>query len=329
MSTSWIDWAIENSVNGVREDQLIKVMLESKVEPTTALAIVSNIKRLPGYKLLERLSQKINKTESVLKNAQLLLEQNPEYTNIKRIKTPNKEDFLADYWSIGRPVVLADVANDWPAMQKWTIENIRDLYGDCVVQIQNGRDQDPEYEIRSASHREESTMRKFAERILSTESSNDFYMTANNYLCMKIPGILEDVGTLPEFINRPDNKGHWHFWMGPKGTLTPMHHDMNALIHVQILGRKKWKLISPFNTPEVYNHNHVFSKVDLFNIDYAAFPLMKNVQIIEVVVNPGDALFLPLGWWHSVESLDRSISISITDTKYPNNWKYKNPRVIR
>ncbi len=39
------------------------------------------------------------------------------------------------------------------------------------------------------------------------------------------------------------------FWVGPRGTNTPLHHDTVMLFHAQIVGRKRWRFISPLDTP--------------------------------------------------------------------------------
>ena len=49
----------------------------------------------------------------------------------------------------------------------------------------------------------------------------------------------------------------------PAGTVTPLHHDTIMLFHTQVVGRKRWRFISPLDTPRLYNHNNVFSPIDL------------------------------------------------------------------
>ena len=49
------------------------------------------------------------------------------------------------------------------------------------------------------------------------------------------------------------------------------------------------------------------SEVDCENPDYEKYPLFQKIPIIEVTLNPCEVIFIPVGWWHSVKSLDISI----------------------
>ncbi|PYP91103.1 MAG: hypothetical protein DMG65_08870 [Candidatus Angelobacter sp. Gp1-AA117] len=53
------------------------------------------------------------------------------------------------------------------------------------------------------------------------------------------------------------------------------------------------------------------SPVDPESLDFSQYPLMRDVDVLEVTLNPGDLLFVPLGWWHWVKSLEISISLSL------------------
>ena len=54
---------------------------------------------------------------------------------------------------------------------------------------------------------------------------------------------------------------------------------------------------------------------------------MKNVEILDIVVNPGEAIFIPLGWWHAVTSLDKAVSLHTVDFKFNNSWAFSNPTI--
>ncbi len=40
---------------------------------------------------------------------------------------------------------------------------------------------------------------------------------------------------------------------------------------------------------------------------------MRSVPVLTTVVEPGELLFIPVGWWHAVRSLDVSMSLSFTN----------------
>lgn len=271
-------------------------------------------------KILSQLSDTThNKSIEILNTLHAVEVQAPNYGNIERIDMPTREEFFSKYWLTNKPIIIKNFTNGWAANAKWTFEYFEKMFGDCMIQIQTKRNSDANYEANSVAHRTAILMKDFIKQVLS-EETNDVYATANNRLMQTLCGIVTDIEPLPPLLNYPTNTGHLYLWMGPKGAITPTHHDTLALFHAQIVGRKQWKLVSPLCTPKMYNTEHVFSNVNLWDVDVTAHPKMKDVPIIDVVIEPGEALFLPLGWWHAVKSLDAGISVSMTDLIFPNNW---------
>ena len=316
---SWIQWATENMVNGVPRDALIDRMKQEGMPMVYVMEVLDCANN--------KISEQYQKLCSVVGNIQKLQEQDPDYTTVEKINFPSEDVFFKEYWTKNKPVVIKDFAKAWPAISKWSFDYFADNYGDELVEVQTKRESDSDYELNSIAHKTKMPLREFVAKIKSVDSSNDFYMTANNqaFKDTKLGGLLSDIGRVPSCLTEPRADGTTQLWMGPKGTVTPLHHDEIAIMHAQIVGRKKWKLISPFNTPNLYNHKAVFSQVDLENINYDRFPKMLDVKILEVVVEPEEALFIPIMWWHNVVSLDRSISVQFYNFKYPNHWEYNNP----
>lgn len=52
------------------------------------------------------------------------------------------------------------------------------------------------------------------------------------------------------------------------------------------------------------------SQVDVADVDDAMFPLFRGAPYLEAVLEPGDALFIPIFHWHYVRSLTPSFSVS-------------------
>lgn len=81
--------------------------------------------------------------------------------------------------------------------------------------------------------------------------------------------------------------------------------------------------------PYMYNDQWVFSEItDLKKADFSQYPSLKKVTPIECTVHPGETLFIPIGWWHSVESLDISISVSFTHFNVKNDFFTEYPQDI-
>jgi ribosomal protein L16 Arg81 hydroxylase len=73
----------------------------------------------------------------------------------------------------------------------------------------------------------------------------------------------------------------------------------------------------------------VYSEVDPDHVDHARHPRFGGVRSLEVLVHPGEALFIPVGWWHHVEALETSISVSFTNFLFPNTFSWQLPTLDR
>lgn len=329
----WVEWAAECTAQGFPDDALKATMVQNDITDDQAQIILNEVRNMPLYKCLERATQKYRRAYSVLDNFRKLQEQHPFYNRIERVASLSLYEFFHDYWLKCRPVIITDIAKDWPILHTWTFERLLKDFADEEIEIQFGRESDPNFEINSVQHKKKVKLGWFVQTILDQQTdTNDIYMTANNqtFAKTKLKELLSEIGSLPPYMSTERDCIGWrNFWVGPKGTITPFHHDSCALIHLHVQGRKLWRLVSPFDYGNTYNHNHVFSPVDIFDIDYKRFPLMANVKYFDVVVEPGETLFLPLGWWHGVKSLDRTISISMTDFAFQNNcWSYSQVKEI-
>jgi hypothetical protein len=106
--------------------------------------------------------------------------------------------------------------------------------------------------------------------------------------------------------------GPARFWLGPAGTVTPLHCDYDDNIFAQIWGTKRIFLAPPHHDEFLYTReaNAVLfgSPFDPEKPDFEKFPLARQASMIECIVNPGDLLYVPAGWYHQVRSLTFSLS---------------------
>jgi ribosomal protein L16 Arg81 hydroxylase len=157
--------------------------------------------------------------------------------------------------------------------------------------------------------------------VIEAGLGNDSYLVANNEVLAKpaMAPLWDDFTLDRRYLTRNDEHTHAFLWFGPRGTVTPLHHDAMNVLFNQVVGRKRFQLISPLESPYLYNSVSVYSDVDILEPDIVRFPLFAHAHPIELVLEPGETLFVPVGWWHHVESLDLSISVSFTNFVFEND----------
>lgn len=93
-----------------------------------------------------------------------------------------------------------------------------------------------------------------------------------------------------------------------EGNVTPCHYDEQQNFYAQVKGYKRIIMFRPSQFRCLYPHpvHHPYdrqSQVDFEKPDYACFPNFKDVEGIETVIEPGEVLYIPIYWFHHVESL--------------------------
>jgi hypothetical protein len=229
--------------------------------------------------------------------------------------------------------VIEDVCNNWPALERWSPDYLVEKLGDVEVEVMSGRDADPDYGIYSTRHKTKIQLSENVEYLSIIDRSNDVYMEANNNLLeseLAAP-LWDDFDTDPRYLDDsvPISAGKSFLWFGPAGTVTPLHHDRISLLFCQVAGVKRFLIFSPLETPFLYNDIGVYSKADPANPNVRFYPQYRKAHPIELIVQPGESLFIPAGWWHRVEAESTSMSISFSSFRFPKQYEWFKPNISR
>ncbi|MES2162349.1 MAG: cupin-like domain-containing protein [Pseudomonadota bacterium] len=317
VTDAWRGWIAENLILGIRPDTLVGILTQSGIGAREANTEVAAALRSPYLQGVSRLHNRLAKRDWVLRIQSQLNRLAP--TEVPRRERLSGAAFLEQHYRRNLPVIIAGMLDECAARSKWTLEYLGEQLGERMVEVQFGRSADPDYEMNSQSHKRRMRFGEYVELVRDSGHTNDFYMTANNdgQNRESLQELMADAPPLPEYL---DPAGRGFFWFGPAGTITPFHHDLTNNFMIQIAGRKRVRLIAPCDTPKLYNQRHCFTPVDGRNIDLQRFPMMADVPVIDCVLEPGEILFLPVGWWHFVEALDITITISATHFKWDNDF---------
>ncbi|MEX2964049.1 cupin-like domain-containing protein [Microbulbifer sp. TYP-18] len=330
MPAGWRKWLASNIMKGASVEGLKKVLNQQGFSPLDIATEIQLITEHPYVEAGTEIFQTLNKRNWLLKTCDKLAALDTRYyTAIEKRTTPDFQCFINEYYSKHLPAVFTDGVNHWPALKKWTPEYLLEHYGDQSIEVQFGRDTDPLFERNSSKHKKRMLMREFVDLIRREGETNNFYMTANNTKnsFTSLEPLFEDVADFGERYRQKESIQSANlFWFGPKGTFTPIHHDLTNNMLVQLYGRKKVTLIPAFQVPWMYNDKGVFSAADYPNYDAERHPSLEKVTPVEVILQPGESLFIPIGWWHCVEALDVTIGISFTNFNAPNNFAAEFPK---
>ena len=104
-------------------------------------------------------------------------------------------------------------------------------------------------------------------------------------------------------------------WSQIKGNRSQLHQDFCAAVELNMIGEKRWYIFPPTQEREIYAHllkdrGYRVALVDPTS-DSATrrFPdYARSAGHFEVTTRPGDLLYVPAGWFHHVQYLERSFS---------------------
>ena len=133
---------------------------------------------------------------------------------------------------------------------------------------------------------------------------------------------LGDISPVEELLVPNPQHSSINVWMGQAHVVAHSHYDGYHNFYAQLYGRKKFVMFRPTNWPGLYPYpflhpSHAQAQVNLSEVsDVQKFPLLHKLESHEVILEPGDLLYMPPLWWHMVESVDVSISVNVwTDSK--------------
>lgn len=262
-----------------------------------------------------------------------------QFNDIDRVEASELtiDEFITRYEIPNKPVVVTKAVNDWPALQKWSPEYLASL------------EKEPQlFRATSATAplAANFTLEGYFQYARQSQEEAPLYLFERDF-ATKIPSLEHDYD-VPRFFRdeeshraeggsqrskrtdlfsvlgkdaRPDYR-----WLicGPKKSGSIFHIDPNQTNawNVSIRGRKKWIFYPPSVPPP-----GVLSSADGADV---TVPICigewllsfwdqhlqerkqrdRSLRPLEVIVDPGDVIFVPHGYWHMVVNLDDCIALT-------------------
>jgi hypothetical protein len=231
-----------------------------------------------------------------------------ELTQIERRSGLTRKEFLNEYYKPKRPVVLTDMAKDWPAVQNWTFENFIQKYGHIDVPVIG-----PDFHKPGPNYMKSHETMKFGDYLQRIQQG------PTDYRIFFFDLIAHDKSLLNDFWAPKDICGGFfnvmpRLFFGGAGSFTPIHYDIdlpnNFHTHFQT---RKHIILFPYDQGKyLYHHPYtVQSPVNPAKPDFEKFPALDKAKGVECILHHGETLFIPSKWWHHIGYMEGGYSITL------------------
>ena len=213
LDDAWLQWIAENRLRDCTPESMVATMVAAGLNEYESRVAVTEMEINPIFLAARHHQELLRKLESVVANQQRLWETAPGYTAVEKRRDVPSDEFIERYVRGCRPVILTGLTADWPAMQRWSPNYLKQNFGHLDVEIQAERNADARYEENKLHHRQVQRLGEFVDRVLAGGPTNDYYMTANNE-ALRQPGfapLLNDIGSLPSVCDRSQLCRDWYF----------------------------------------------------------------------------------------------------------------------
>ena len=244
-----------------------------------------------------------------------------DYKNIPEYKNLSAKQFFEEIVPLQQPIVIRGFAEHWPLVNaaKKTPQDFASylmrFYTDKKASILVGH---PDIKGRFFYNDDmtdlnyikgDERLDLFLGRLLELMSKEIYPAISIQNLVLSeiLPGLVDDNKSdfFPDVAPR--------LWVGNQTTVCA-HYDGSDNVACVVAGRRKFILFPPAQVANLYPGSINFtpagapvSLVDLHKPDFDRYPRFKtaleNAYSAELL--PGDAIFIPMLWWHHVDSLEK------------------------
>lgn len=233
---------------------------------------------------------------------------------VDRVDSISGEEFQQGYYKPMKPLVINDLAKEWPAYQKWNWDYFKEIVGHKRIGLYNNVKSDAYTPINTADD-----YKTFGEYIDMINQGPAAWRIFLFNIFDHAPQLTNDF-TWPEHLMKGFVKRFPMLFTGGASSITHMHFDidMSHILHTQFAGRKRVLLFpfeeqhklyrKPFEVLSLADFSHYY---EIDKIDFQRFPALKLAEGYEVILDHGDTLFMPAGYWHHMEYLDSGFAMSL------------------
>jgi hypothetical protein len=235
-----------------------------------------------------------------------------QLTPIDRVASISPQDFRKHYLLPRKPLIITDLAKEWPSYTKWNWDFFKGLVGNVEVSVYNNIRAGAKVPVNGA----DDTM-LFGDYLdLIQKGPVELRIFLFN-IFKYAPHIVEDF-TFPEQFTKGFLKKYPMLFVGGAGSIAHMHYDIDLshIFHTQFAGRKRVLLLSNDQSPFIYRMPLTVESAASFvnwehGLDTQKFPALAKAKGYESILEHGETMFMPTGYWHHMQYMDSGFAMSL------------------
>lgn len=231
---------------------------------------------------------------------------------LQKFDTISAEDFKNNYYNPTIPVVIKNLSHNWPAFHKWNWDYFIDIVGNKEVGVYNNIKSDAYTPINKADG-----YMKFGDYLQQVRKGPLELRIFLFNMFQHAPQLVNDF-TWPDELMKGFVKKFPMLFAGGAGSVTHMHYDidMSHILHTQFMGKKRVLLFPYAEKSKLYHKPwEVLCMPNFANyreqFDYQSFPATKLANGYETILEHGETLFMPAGYWHHMEYIESGFAMSL------------------
>lgn len=233
-------------------------------------------------------------------------------TPIDRVNAISPQDFLKHYLLPQKPLIITSLSKEWPAYTKWTWEYFKSLVGQVQVNVYNNIRAGAKVPVNGA----DGTM-LFGEYLdLIRQGPAELRIFLFN-IFKHAPQITKDFSYPTQYTSNFLKKYPMLF-VGGAGSIAHMHYDIDLshIFHTQFIGRKRVLLMPNNQSPLLYRMPLTVESAASFvdwheGVDEEKFPALAQARGYEAILEHGETMFMPTGYWHHMQYIDSGFAMSL------------------
>lgn len=240
---------------------------------------------------------------------------------IERIERLSPESFARNYRRRGRPVIITNEPGVRAAASRWNLDYLVGMHPHHQVSIEHYETGD----TRFWSYKD-MELAQYVELIRSQPGARSQYYLAEKPLAEALPNIVSDLIT-PEIVSRTKIEQAAVFLGIDTFTRAHYHSTPMEAVLTQLCGKKRLTLLAPGKLGLLrpypwYAMRSNWARLSMSTQDGS--PATIAATLYECMLEPGEMLFIPQGWFHEARGLGESVSVTYF---FRGSWRDAHPRV--